>query len=270
MKFLIESVWDIHTPMKLVDFGCGFGFLGSLMLPYLPKGSSYTGIDIDGKLLNEAKTAFESSGFSATWIQEDLYSYQPDQKYDLAICQAFLRHTNDAFGLLGKMIQSVRSGGLIVCIEICREFESDGIYMDGLDYDLLCSRDGFRNLWKNEYINQGRDYAIGMRLPFMMEQAGLQNVSVRLNDKIEFVTPNQLDYQANTEDFIKSKGWDVPLTEAERKSLSIHYLNHGMTPAEAESSFQKRETVHRFVQAQKDQLCFLHTYGMLISFGWKA
>lgn len=46
MEFLITKVWKIDKPVKVLDCGCGCGFLGLLMMPFLPSGSTYTGIDI--------------------------------------------------------------------------------------------------------------------------------------------------------------------------------------------------------------------------------
>jgi 16S rRNA G1207 methylase RsmC len=31
--------------VKIIDFGCGYGYLGMKLLPLLPKGSTYTGVD---------------------------------------------------------------------------------------------------------------------------------------------------------------------------------------------------------------------------------
>lgn len=45
MRFLIEQVWKIDRPVNVLDCGCGYGFLGMLIMPFLPKGSACTGID---------------------------------------------------------------------------------------------------------------------------------------------------------------------------------------------------------------------------------
>ena len=45
LEFLVAKVWKIEKPVKVVDFGCGYGFVGIKLLPLLPKGSTYTGID---------------------------------------------------------------------------------------------------------------------------------------------------------------------------------------------------------------------------------
>ena len=39
-QFLISQVWKIDKPVSVLDCGCGYGFLGLLLFPYLPKGST--------------------------------------------------------------------------------------------------------------------------------------------------------------------------------------------------------------------------------------
>ncbi len=33
LQFLIERVWGITEPVSIVDFGCGMGFMGAMLLP---------------------------------------------------------------------------------------------------------------------------------------------------------------------------------------------------------------------------------------------
>lgn len=40
MNFLIKQVWKIDKPVRVLDCGCGYGFLGMLIMPLLPKGST--------------------------------------------------------------------------------------------------------------------------------------------------------------------------------------------------------------------------------------
>lgn len=42
--FLVREVWKLDRPVDVLDFGCGFGFLGRKLLPLLPEESTYTGI----------------------------------------------------------------------------------------------------------------------------------------------------------------------------------------------------------------------------------
>lgn len=42
--------------------------------------------------------------------------------------------------------------------------------IDEISYDYLCTTFDFHNVWRKELVCEGRDYAIGMRLPFYMQQ----------------------------------------------------------------------------------------------------
>ena len=96
IEFLVEKVWKISKPVNIIDFGCGFGYIGLLLLPILPKGSTYTGIDISDTLLDDAKNIFADSGYNTKFIKADLNEYMPTESYDLAISQAVLRHIPNA------------------------------------------------------------------------------------------------------------------------------------------------------------------------------
>ena len=71
---------------------------------------------------------------------------------------------------LQKMISFVKDGGLIVSIECNREFEADGLYIRGMEYDKLCRHEGLSKLWKTELERQNRDYSIAMKVPHPKHQ----------------------------------------------------------------------------------------------------
>ena len=108
IEFLIEKVWNISKPMKLVDFGCGYGYLCDLFMPILPKGSTYTGIDNSDKLLKVAGQHLSGYDFEIELINADLKEYIPEEKYDLAVCNAVLRYIPMPKKILEKMKASVK------------------------------------------------------------------------------------------------------------------------------------------------------------------
>ena len=189
MEFLVRNVWKVELPVVVIDFRCCEGYLGQQLLEILPKGSSYTGIDNE-YFTDKAKLKFANTEYLSNFVISDIYSLEPDKKYDIAIIQVGLRHMNRPIEVLKKMIASVKTGGLIICIDVNREFENDGLYIDDMDYDYLCTAFDFHKIWKKELECEGRDYAIGMRLPFYMRQLGLHDVDIRMNDKVLFVNPD--------------------------------------------------------------------------------
>lgn len=208
LEFLVKSEWKLEQPVRILDFGCGYGYLGIKLLPLLPQGSTYTGIDLDEELLHEARELFEGTPYQAELIHANFLDYRPEQKYDLAICQAVLRHTPQGREVLKSMIDSVKEGGKVICIEVNRRMENAGIYLDGAEYDMEMRDLELSRQWKNELQNGGRDALMGIKLPIYMEELGLRDVSVRVNDYVEFVSPQQDKerYEEHLEAFLRERG----------------------------------------------------------------
>jgi len=60
-RFLVRDVWRLDTrPSRLIDFGCGFGWVGLFLMPMLAEGSEYTGLDLAAPLL-ERRALFSTS-----------------------------------------------------------------------------------------------------------------------------------------------------------------------------------------------------------------
>lgn len=197
MAFLIQQVWRLDSPQSIVDFGCGYGWLGAKLLPLLPAGSSYTGLDISDTLLEEGRQLFAGAPWPVRFIQADLCAPAPAAGFDMAVCQAFLRHMPNAKTVLGHMIDALRPGGLAVCIEVDRRLENAGFYTDAAGFDAAAQDAALHAAWAAEHAAGGRDARIGIKIPVYMQQLGLQQVGVRLNDFVEFASPVHADYKAH-------------------------------------------------------------------------
>jgi transcriptional regulator with XRE-family HTH domain len=86
LRFLVDNVWRISSPIHVIDFLCGDGYLGYKLLEVLPKGSTYTGID-SSYFIERAKQTFKDTNISTDFIESDIYSFITNKKYDFAICQ---------------------------------------------------------------------------------------------------------------------------------------------------------------------------------------
>lgn len=271
IEFLVEKVWKINKPVNMIDFGCGFGYIGLLFLPILPAGSTYTGIDISETLLNEAENIFANSGYSTRFIKADLNEYEPIENYDVAISQAVLRHIPNAKNILKKMIKSVIDGGLVICMEGDLEIEKAGQYFNGFDYTELGMPYLHRKIYKKELANGGRDYRFGIKAPIYMQELGLHNVGIRMNDSVKFVNPygdkdeHAKQYNAMTEAW----GWNKQLSEDDR----IEYINvlveRGLSEQEAEMYVSGVIRISECVMKQKDSAYIIQAPGTLISYGTK-
>lgn len=118
LEFLVQSVWRLNQPVSIIDYGCGYGYLGLKLLPLLPKGTKYTGIDKGNQLINEARTVFGTLPYETEFIVGDITEARMECKYDVALCHAFLMHMTDPILVLKKMIDSVVDQGRIICFEV--------------------------------------------------------------------------------------------------------------------------------------------------------
>lgn len=267
MEFLIKQVWKLQKAADILDFGCGNGYLAEIMMPLMPKGSTYTGIDISRTMIEDGKSRFREKEFKTTFECRDGYEYGAKRKYDVVVCQAFLRELSDPKKMLKNMLAALKPGGLIICIEVNRELDNAGIYIDGLDYASILATDLQRTYWKTEYEKRDRDYAIGMRLPFLLKSLGVRDIEVRLQDKVKFANPDEsVNYHKLQTAYLKEKGWEADDTESEelaRKTL----MNRGLTKEEAQ------QVIHIWSQEKekiREGKAFLKTTGFVITFGWKG
>lgn len=268
MKFLIEQVWKIDGPVKVLDCGCGYGFLGMLLLPLLPQGSTYTGIDLAGKLLQEGEKLFADSEYEVSFINKDVYDYHETERYDLVICQAVLRHLDTPDVFLKKMIEFAKKDAYIICIDTNREFECDGLYIDGMDYFWLCKRWGLEKHWRTELEQQGRDYAVAIRTAHIMRKLGLKDVAVRMNDKVEFVTPQREDYEQTKTDFVAYNDWTAGLSIEEKEGTIRFLMTHGMSRKEATEYCNRNIEIAEYFQTHPEA-GYTFVRGTMISYGKK-
>lgn len=269
LRFLINDVWKIDTPIYVLDCGCGFGVLGLLIMPMLPAGSKYVGVDFSSELVNAAKSIYSGLDIDAEFICDDIMNFEAVKKYDMVISQAVLRHVDDGEKMLQKMIGMAKKNGIVISIECNREFESCGLYVKGMDYQALCQHDGLEKLWKTELEKQNRDYSISMKVPHYMKKAGLRDVACRMNDKVTFLEPEQEDYSEILNSIIKADHWDDSKTERETEENILYFMNHGMSRKEAEEYCSQQNGIVRYLKKHEGEVALTKVGGMMISYGWK-
>ncbi len=267
LHFLVNNVWKVEAPADFIEFRCCEGYFGQQLLNILPKGSTYTGVD-NKYFTDISKQRFTDSNHATEFIASDLYDFGTLKKYDMAIIQVGLRHMNRPLEVLRQMIASVKKGGLVICIDVNREFENDGLYIDCLDYNYLCNTFDFHEIWKKELECEGRDYAIGMRLPFYMRQLGLRDVDVRVNDRVDFVNINKQDYKQEVQDFIDIHGLDKSYNVSDCEVTIEYLMNRGVNREQAEAYIKKQGKVAEYFKS-KENKSFLHVQGLLITYGRK-
>ncbi|MFL0269382.1 class I SAM-dependent methyltransferase [Candidatus Clostridium radicumherbarum] len=271
IEFLVEKVWKIRKPVNIIDFGCGFGYVGLLLLPILPKGSTYTGIDISDTLLDDAKYVFKDSEYNTKFIKADLNEYAPTESYDIAISQAVLRHIPNGKNILEKMIQSVVRNGLVVCMEGDLEIEKTGQYFSGLDYIELGMIPLHRKMYKKELEDGGRDYRLAIKIPIYMQELGLHDIGVRMNDRVKFINPhgNEQEHAKHFDAMATAWGWNKQLSENKRIDYINSLINRGLSKQEAMKYVDGESKIGEYVMSNKDSAYIIQAPCTLISYGIK-
>ncbi|MDE6055315.1 MAG: class I SAM-dependent methyltransferase, partial [Lachnospiraceae bacterium] len=195
--------------------------------------------------------------------------HSAENQYDLVICQAVLRHLDNPTAFLQKMITFAKPDAYVVSIDANREFECCGLYIDGMDYQELCRHEGLEKKWQTELTRQGRDYAVAIRTAHMMQKLGLTDVDVRMNDKVEFITPQLPDYAEIRNDFIAYNDWTSGISAEEKEKLIRYLLTHGLSHKEAEDYCNRNVAIAAFFSANPTA-GYTFMKGQMISYGKKA
>lgn len=267
--FLVREVWKITKPVEILDCGCGYGALGLMLMPLLPTGSRYIGVDFSEKMLQEAKRVYDTESYDAEFIYSDIRDLKPEKRYDIVIAQAVLRHVNDAEVFLLKMVEMAKPGGLVISMECNRELETDGLYIEGMNYFSLCEKNGLKKLWKKELEMQNRDYSVAMKIPHYMKEMGLKNIDCRMNDKVLFLEPEKAGYQQILSDRIRADHWDDEKSKAEMETNVTYFMNHGMTREEAVAYCNQQNGIVKYMKKHKNEVAMTRFSGHMISYGWK-
>ena len=160
---------------------------------------------------------------------------------------------------------------MVVCIEVNREFENAGLYIKEMDYNSFGTTPVLQKMWKTELESEGRDYSIGIKIPFYMQECGLYNIDVRINDKVNLINPyaDRHEYDKLLNSLITSNNWDKTLTDEEKENVINLFMNRGLTRAEAEIYVKSNLEIGNYLMNNKDNSFVLKTLGLFISYGTK-
>lgn len=190
LEFLVQRVWKIENPVDLIDYGCGYGYLGLKLLPLLPEGSTYTGLDKGKELIKQAREIFSKTSYQTTFIVDDIETVKVKRQYDVAISHAFLLHMTEPITVLQKMIESLVDEGRMICFEPHWIANMSNYELHGLKQSNIIQLGILQKLFEEDSKRNGKDGNIGMKLPILLSQLGLRNVECRVSDKVNFLDQN--------------------------------------------------------------------------------
>lgn len=190
-EFLVRKVWKIDArPVRLVDFGCGFGRTGLILLPLLAPGSTYTGFDTAGALLQKGREVFAGTSYPAAFVRADLHDAPfAGNSFDVAICHSVLMHVPRPEQGLAEMIRVTRPGGLVITCDATRNAFNAMLHIDEsneIDENPLEVQQTINRTIRRQ---SGVDYNLGVRMPVLMYKAGLKHVESRVTDAVRLIFP---------------------------------------------------------------------------------
>ncbi len=99
---------QLPGPTRVVDLGCGPGNSTAVLRQRWPE-ASIVGVDNSTEMLQSAA----ESDARTQWVQADLASWQPDQKFDVVFSNAALQWLPDHEKLIPRLFGLVDDGGVL-------------------------------------------------------------------------------------------------------------------------------------------------------------
>ncbi|WP_195576171.1 class I SAM-dependent methyltransferase [Paenibacillus sp. 1001270B_150601_E10] len=263
LEFLIDRVWKFTTPINIIDFGCGYGFLGLKLLPMLPAGSTYTGIDLGIELINRAKEIFQHTSFQTQFIQGDIGTMHVERKYDVAICHAFLLHMVEPEKTIKKMINSVCDQGKVICFEPHWISNMSNYFFDGIDQSQIIKLGILQKLYEEDFKRLGKSGNFGMQVPVILSKLGLTDVECRISDKVNFLDQNMQTTQIE-QLYLSLREEGLGQQPGDRNEIIQSLINKGLTDDEACAQYDAELT---FSKEFGNQSWLTYSLNMKISFG---
>ena len=192
----LATLLELRAGMRIADFGCGWGFLGHLLLPLISPGGRVDGFELQDELISRGRARIAEAEHGARIVLHQADITQLDEvrsdSFDLAICQTVLMHLSRPELALAEMRRVVKPGGLVVAIEpdllAAGASQRDNVSDD--DFEHLRDR-----LLVDSYVMEGcrrcgaGDYRIASKLPALMSEAGLTEARLWFNPLAHLCAP---------------------------------------------------------------------------------
>lgn len=174
---LLYKYLDIHPRQRIVDVGCGTGFLSRLVAKALKGNGEVLGIDRNPQLLRYATRITREAGLDSlvSFQRGDATRLKLEDNYaERVICQAVLWTITDPKKAIGEMIRVCKPGGIVGAIE--GAFDTAIFYYPGNEHLSELSSKIVRAQAKGTRRLQGLDGNIGYKLPSLFQECGLERI----------------------------------------------------------------------------------------------
>jgi len=181
MRFL--AVAGIEPGMRVLDLGTGLGHVARLIAALVGPSGEVVGVDAQPRLLEIAEERTVEAGVeNVRFVESDVRDYRDERRFDAVVGRLILFHLPDPAGALRHHAEGLEPGGLLLAVDFdavaCRCEPPLPIAEAAVEYYVAAFR------------RAGADPAIGMRLPALLAEAGLQQIeSFGIQDYIPHDNP---------------------------------------------------------------------------------
>ena len=269
LQFLIEKVWKITKKVDVIDFGCGYGYLGLVLMSLLPNGSSYTGVDISEELINKGKEIFEELPFNHKFILSSANNVpEKDDTFDIAICNSVLMHIPEPDAVLAEMKRITKNDGMIITCESNWNAVNALLYIDSIKKSKITDLGFLQILFERIHEKTKTDGNIGMKMPVIMARNNIKNIQARISDSVRIIlADDKNEDQDSIYTSLQSDGFGEELSD-EQKSKKINcFMELGFSEEEATKYLEKEIKLNEIFR-NRDELNLVYAAAMTFCFGY--
>ena len=269
LQFLVEKVWKITKKVDVVDFGCGYGYLGLALMPLLPEGSTYTGVDISEELINKGREIFKTVPFNHNFIVSSAKGVpEKDDAFDIAICNSVLMHIPEPDTVITEMKRITKNDGMIISCESNWNAVNALMYIDGIKKSKITDLGFLQILFERVHEKTKTDGNIGMKMPVIMARNNIKNIQARISDAVRIILADEKnEEQDSIYTSLQSDGFGTELTE-EQKSQKINwFMELGFSREEATEYLEKEIKLNEIFRNRND-LNMVYAAVMTFCFGY--
>ena len=269
LQFLIEKVWKITKKVDVIDFGCGYGYLGLVLMSLLPNGSSYTGVDISEELINKGKEIFKELPFNHKFILSSANNVpEKDDTFDIAICNSVLMHIPEPDAVLAEMKRITKNDGMIITCESNWNAVNALLYIDGIKKSKITDLGFLQILFERIHEKTKTDGNIGMKMPVIMARNNIKNIQARISDSVRIILADEKNEdQDSIYTSLQSDGFGEELSD-EQKSKKINWFMELGFSEEKATKYLEKEIKLNEIFRNRDELNLVYAAAMTFCFGY--
>ena len=269
LQFLVEKVWKITKKVDVVDFGCGYGYLGLVLMPLLPNGSSYTGVDISEELINKGREIFKSVPFNHKFIVSSANGVpEKADTFDIAICNSVLMHIPEPDAVLAEMKRITKKDGMIISCESNWNAVNALMYIDGIKKSKITDLGFLQILFERVYEKTKTDGNIGMKMPVIMARNNIKNIQARISDAVRIILADEKnDEQDSIYKSLQSDGFGTELNEEQKNGKINWFMELGFSREEATEYLEKEIKLNEIFR-NRSELNMVYAAAMTFCFGY--